>query len=91
MSALIIIESVSLVIRPIALGVRISANLTAGHLLIQLTTSATLALSSTIPILSLTTAILLFLLTILETAVAISQALVFGLLLSLYLQENTHN
>nr|NP_008437.1 ATP synthase F0 subunit 6 [Pelomedusa subrufa]O79675.1 RecName: Full=ATP synthase subunit a; AltName: Full=F-ATPase protein 6 [Pelomedusa subrufa]AAD05055.1 ATPase subunit 6 [Pelomedusa subrufa] len=87
---LILIESISLMIRPLALGVRISANLTAGHLLMQLTSSATLSLSS-MPTLSFMTAILLFLLTILEMAVAMIQALVFVLLLSLYLQENTHN
>nr|YP_009113968.1 ATP synthase F0 subunit 6 [Pelusios castaneus]AGL45237.1 ATP synthase F0 subunit 6 [Pelusios castaneus] len=88
---LILIESISLVIRPLALGIRISANLTAGHLLMQLTASATLLLTTTMPALSLMTMILLFLLTLLETAVAMIQALVFVLLLSLYLQENTHN
>nr|AEF33993.1 ATP synthase F0 subunit 6 [Podocnemis unifilis] len=88
--ALIIIESISLLIRPMALGVRISANLTAGHLLMQLTSSATLSLLSFAPSLSLATLTLLILLTILEAAVAIIQALVFVLLLSLYLQENTH-
>nr|BAX90084.1 ATPase subunit 6 [Peltocephalus dumerilianus] len=88
--ALIIIETISLLIRPLALGVRISANLTAGHLLMQLTSSATLSLSTTMPTISLLTMGLLILLTLLEAAVAIIQALVFVLLLSLYLQENTH-
>nr|ATN41105.1 ATP synthase F0 subunit 6 [Podocnemis expansa]DBA36334.1 TPA_inf: ATP synthase F0 subunit 6 [Podocnemis expansa] len=89
--ALILIETISLLIRPVALGVRISANLTAGHLLMQLTSSATLSLLSMAPSLSLTMLILLVLLTILEAAVAIIQALVFVLLLSLYLQENSHD
>nr|YP_009571147.1 ATP synthase F0 subunit 6 [Chelodina steindachneri]AUY55051.1 ATP synthase F0 subunit 6 [Chelodina steindachneri] len=85
---LIMIETISLFIRPIALGVRITANLTAGHLLIQLTSTAVLALLPTITSLSLTIMIVLFMLTVLELAVAIIQAIVFVLLLSLYLQEN---
>nr|YP_009058622.1 ATP synthase F0 subunit 6 [Oedistoma iliolophus]AIM46790.1 ATP synthase F0 subunit 6 [Oedistoma iliolophus] len=86
--ALILIETTSLLIRPLALGVRLTANLTAGHLLIQLISTATTALFSTMPVVSLLTLMVLFLLTILEVAVAMIQAYVFVLLLSLYLQEN---
>nr|YP_006883972.1 ATP synthase F0 subunit 6 [Gymnomystax mexicanus]AFS65951.1 ATP synthase F0 subunit 6 [Gymnomystax mexicanus] len=86
--ALILIETTSLLIRPLALGVRLTANLTAGHLLIQLISTATMTLSSTMPMVSLLTFVVLFLLTILEVAVAMIQAYVFVLLLSLYLQEN---
>nr|YP_009239709.1 ATP synthase F0 subunit 6 [Plotosus lineatus]AMM05988.1 ATP synthase F0 subunit 6 [Plotosus lineatus] len=85
---LIIIETISLFIRPIALGVRLTANLTAGHLLIQLISMATITLISTMTTVALFTATLLILLTILEVAVALIQAYVFVLLLSLYLQEN---
>nr|AGA83667.1 ATP synthase subunit 6 [Oxylabes madagascariensis] len=86
--ALILIETTSLLIRPLALGVRLTANLTAGHLLIQLISTATMALMPTLPAASLLTLLVLFLLTILEVAVAMIQAYVFVLLLSLYLQEN---
>nr|YP_007624727.1 ATP synthase F0 subunit 6 [Tachycineta leucorrhoa]AEX37458.1 ATP synthase F0 subunit 6 [Tachycineta leucorrhoa] len=86
--ALILIETTSLLIRPLALGVRLTANLTAGHLLIQLISTATMVLFSTMPMISLLTLLILFLLTILEVAVAMIQAYVFVLLLSLYLQEN---
>nr|AFD94211.1 ATPase 6 [Tchagra australis] len=86
--ALIMIETISLLIRPLALGVRLTANLTAGHLLIQLISTATVALLSTMPMVSMLTLLVLFLLTILEMAVAMIQAYVFVLLLSLYLQEN---
>nr|YP_009944849.1 ATP synthase F0 subunit 6 [Nesospiza acunhae]QOD97127.1 ATP synthase F0 subunit 6 [Nesospiza acunhae] len=86
--ALILIETTSLLIRPLALGVRLTANLTAGHLLIQLISTATTALFTTMPMVSLLTLLVLFLLTILEVAVAMIQAYVFVLLLSLYLQEN---
>nr|YP_001974545.1 ATP synthase F0 subunit 6 [Platalea minor]YP_002929443.1 ATP synthase F0 subunit 6 [Platalea leucorodia]ABO68971.1 ATP synthase F0 subunit 6 [Platalea minor]ACR48305.1 ATP synthase F0 subunit 6 [Platalea leucorodia]ALT55518.1 ATP synthase F0 subunit 6 [Platalea leucorodia]BCD55484.1 ATP synthase subunit 6 [Platalea minor] len=86
--ALILIETTSLLIRPLALGVRLTANLTAGHLLIQLISTATTALLPLMPTVSILTASILLLLTILEVAVAMIQAYVFVLLLSLYLQEN---
>nr|YP_010116679.1 ATP synthase F0 subunit 6 [Jynx torquilla]ADW65930.1 ATP synthase subunit 6 [Jynx torquilla]ATD83076.1 ATPase subunit 6 [Jynx torquilla]QOV01983.1 ATP synthase F0 subunit 6 [Jynx torquilla] len=86
--ALILIETISLLIRPLALGVRLTANLTAGHLLIQLISTATTALLSIMPTISAITSIILLLLTVLEVAVAMIQAYVFVLLLSLYLQEN---
>nr|ACJ43848.1 ATP synthase F0 subunit 6 [Salamandrina terdigitata] len=85
---LIIIETISLFIRPLALGVRLTANLTAGHLLIQLISTAVLVLMPLMPTISLLTMMVLFLLTLLEIAVAMIQAYVFVLLLSLYLQEN---
>nr|YP_010578006.1 ATP synthase F0 subunit 6 [Pyrrhura melanura]YP_010937512.1 ATP synthase F0 subunit 6 [Pyrrhura chapmani]UZP15396.1 ATP synthase F0 subunit 6 [Pyrrhura melanura]WKW95521.1 ATP synthase F0 subunit 6 [Pyrrhura chapmani] len=86
--ALIMIETISLLIRPLALGVRLTANLTAGHLLIQLISTATITLLPIMPTVSILTATVLLLLTILEVAVAMIQAYVFVLLLSLYLQEN---
>nr|QOJ44916.1 ATP synthase F0 subunit 6 [Allobates sp. Huanuco] len=86
---LIILETISLLIRPLALGVRLTANLTAGHLLIQLISMAMFSLIFTMPALTFFTSILLLLLTILEIAVALIQAYVFVLLLSLYLEENT--
>nr|ACC78333.1 adenosine triphosphatase 6 [Laniarius fuelleborni fuelleborni] len=86
--ALIMIETISLLIRPLALGVRLTVNLTAGHLLIQLISTATMALMPTLPTVSILTLLILMLLTILEVAVAMIQAYVFVLLLSLYLQEN---
>nr|WNH19779.1 ATP synthase F0 subunit 6 [Gymnura altavela] len=85
---LIIIETVSLFIRPLALGVRLTANLTAGHLLMQLIATAAFILISILPSIAFLTSLILFLLTILEVAVAMIQAYVFVLLLSLYLQEN---
>nr|YP_010373228.1 ATP synthase F0 subunit 6 [Coturnicops noveboracensis]UPI52486.1 ATP synthase F0 subunit 6 [Coturnicops noveboracensis] len=87
--ALIMIETTSLLIRPLALGVRLTANLTAGHLLIQLISTAAITLVTIMPAISLLTTSILLLLTLLEVAVAMIQAYVFVLLLSLYLQENT--
>nr|YP_010133527.1 ATP synthase F0 subunit 6 [Moenkhausia sanctaefilomenae]QWM92538.1 ATP synthase subunit 6 [Moenkhausia sanctaefilomenae] len=86
---LIIIETISQFIRPLALGVRLTANLTAGHLLIQLIATAVSVLSSTMTTVAAITMVVLLLLTVLEVAVAMIQAYVFVLLVSLYLQENT--
>nr|AOW43590.1 ATP synthase F0 subunit 6 [Rafetus swinhoei]UJI65653.1 ATP synthase F0 subunit 6 [Rafetus swinhoei]UXE31597.1 ATP synthase F0 subunit 6 [Rafetus swinhoei] len=86
--ALIIIETISLLIRPLALGVRLTANLTAGHLLIQLISTSIITLMPSSPTLSMLASAILLLLTLLELAVALIQAYVFVLLLSLYLQEN---
>nr|AZZ71580.1 ATP synthase F0 subunit 6 [Holbrookia lacerata] len=85
---LIIIETISLFIRPLALGVRLTANLTAGHLLIQLISTAAFVLMPSMALTATTAFIVLLLLTGLEIAVAMIQAYVFVLLLSLYLQEN---
>nr|BAJ54407.1 ATPase subunits 6 [Brienomyrus brachyistius] len=85
---LIIIETISLFIRPIALGVRLTANLTAGHLLIQLISTAAFHMFFIMPTVSALTMLLLLLLSILELAVAVIQAYVFVLLVSLYLQES---
>nr|ASO66801.1 ATP synthase F0 subunit 6 [Rana amurensis] len=87
---LILIETISLFIRPLALGVRLTANLTAGHLLIHLVSSAVTSIYSLSTLAALLTFSVLVLLTILEIAVAMIQAYVFVLLLSLYLQENTY-
>nr|ATZ81962.1 ATP synthase F0 subunit 6 [Osphranter robustus] len=86
---LVIIETISLFIQPVALAVRLTANITAGHLLIHLIGSATLALCSISVTVSTITFIILFLLTILELAVAMIQAYVFTLLVSLYLHDNS--
>nr|CAJ57123.1 ATPase subunit 6 [Pusa sibirica] len=86
---LVIIETISLFIQPMALAVRLTANITAGHLLIHLIGGATLALMDISTTTALITFTILILLTILEFAVALIQAYVFTLLVSLYLHDNT--
>nr|AEP21954.1 ATP synthase F0 subunit 6 [Pecari tajacu] len=86
---LIIIETISLFIQPMALAVRLTANITAGHLLIHLIGGATLALLNINTTAAMITLIILVSLTILEFAVALIQAYVFTLLVSLYLHNNT--
>nr|YP_010703003.1 ATP synthase F0 subunit 6 [Sistrurus catenatus]ADZ48706.1 ATPase 6 [Sistrurus catenatus]WCO10282.1 ATP synthase F0 subunit 6 [Sistrurus catenatus] len=86
---MVLIETASQLMRPIALGVRLTANITAGHLLMTMVSSTTINLINTFTFISLLTTILLFLLTLLELAVACIQAYVFVLLTILYLQENS--
>nr|ADZ48708.1 ATPase 6 [Sistrurus miliarius] len=86
---MVLIETTSQLMRPIALGVRLTANITAGHLLMTMVSSTTIYLISTHPFISLLTMVLLFLLMLLELAVACIQAYVFVLLVILYLQENS--
>nr|ADZ48922.1 ATPase 6 [Crotalus armstrongi] len=86
---MILIESASQLMRPIALGVRLTANITAGHLLMTMVSSATINLINTYTIISLLSLTLLLLLMLLELAVACIQAYVFVLLTILYLQENS--
>nr|YP_010234533.1 ATP synthase F0 subunit 6 [Eliomys quercinus]QTA72863.1 ATP synthase F0 subunit 6 [Eliomys quercinus] len=86
---LIIIETISLFIQPMALAVRLTANITAGHLLMHLIGGAALTLMSLSVPTAMVTFIILVLLTILEFAVALIQAYVFTLLVSLYLHDNT--
>ncbi|YP_009178429.1 ATP synthase F0 subunit 6 (mitochondrion) [Herpailurus yagouaroundi] len=86
---LVIIETISLFIQPVALAVRLTANITAGHLLMHLIGGATLALMNITTSIALITFMILILLTILEFAVALIQAYVFTLLVSLYLHDNT--
>lgn len=88
---LVVIEIVSHVAKAISLGVRLAANITAGHLLFailsgfcwtMLTAGGLLAVLSAFPIL-----IVIFI-TGLEMAVALIQAYVFSLLTSIYISES---
>jgi len=80
---IVLIERVSLIIRPVTLSVRLSANIIAGHLLIVLLRSL-IQLSINFYLVSL---IPLYILFLLELGVAFIQAYVFIVLLSLYLNE----
>nr|YP_010535458.1 ATP synthase F0 subunit 6 [Ixodes scapularis]UYB78136.1 ATP synthase F0 subunit 6 [Ixodes scapularis]UYB78149.1 ATP synthase F0 subunit 6 [Ixodes scapularis] len=80
---MVIIETISNLIRPITLSVRLSANMISGHLLIHLLTSIPFNYPKTITIIL---PIMLFLM-ILETAVAMIQSYVFITLSSLYTNE----
>nr|QHQ98474.1 ATP synthase subunit 6 [Quadristernoseta cf. longigynium XFX-2019] len=80
---MVLIETVSNIIRPITLSVRLTANLIAGHLLMSLMSSIYENYQILYPFLSP----MLMMLTTLEYAVAMIQSYVFITLMSLYLTE----
>nr|AEP27570.1 ATP synthase F0 subunit 6 [Melanobaris laticollis] len=81
---LVIIESISNIIRPGTLAIRLTANMIAGHLLLTLMGNSGNNLPSTMLTILIITQMLLLLL---ETAVAIIQSYVFSILSTLYSSE----
>lgn len=82
---IVIIESISLLIRPLTLAIRLTANIIAGHLLLCLLGSTgNLINRSLIIIIIIFTQLLLY---ILEISVSIIQAYVFSILTTLYRRE----
>nr|AXI98861.1 ATP synthase F0 subunit 6 [Pseudoniphargus salinus] len=85
MPFMVLIETISSIIRPGTLAVRLAANMIAGHLLIVLLSSAFLfSPYSPLPLLYLAQVML----SLLEMAVALIQAYVFSILLTLYSAES---
>nr|QQQ88936.1 ATP synthase F0 subunit 6 [Hyalella cajasi] len=86
MPFMVLIESVSNIIRPGTLAVRLSANMVAGHLLLSLLSSAFVISPLFItPLLMAADAMLMML----EVAVAFIQSYVFSVLVTLYVAEFT--
>lgn len=81
---IVLIETISNLIRPGTLAVRLAANIIAGHLLLVLLGSQGPSLSSSLLSFLLGTQILLL---TLEGAVAIIQSYVFAVLATLYSRE----
>nr|YP_008994043.1 ATP synthase F0 subunit 6 [Cheirotonus jansoni]AGG19630.1 ATP synthase F0 subunit 6 [Cheirotonus jansoni] len=84
MPFMVLIETISNIIRPGTLAVRLAANMIAGHLLITLMGNTGSSISFIILMILLTAQILLL---ILESAVAIIQSYVFAILSTLYSSE----
>nr|YP_010519755.1 ATP synthase F0 subunit 6 [Rhaphidophora quadrispina]UXP34378.1 ATP synthase F0 subunit 6 [Rhaphidophora quadrispina] len=84
MPFMVCIETISNVIRPGTLAVRLAANMIAGHLLLTLLGNTGPALSTSILSLLITAQIALL---ILESAVAMIQSYVFAVLATLYSSE----
>lgn len=82
---IVIIETIRMIIRPITLSIRLTANIIAGHLLLSLLGSS----GSQISNINLFSIFIIrqFILYILEIAVSLIQAYVFSILLSLYSRE----
>nr|UPL65848.1 ATPase subunit 6 [Cantacader sp.] len=86
MPFMVLIETISNLIRPISLSVRLTANMIAGHLLMTLLGNNNINQSYSFCVLILMTQIILMLF---ETAVSLIQAYVFTTLSTLYLSELT--
>nr|BAH59301.1 ATP synthase F0 subunit 6 [Doxocopa linda] len=84
MPFMVLIETISNVIRPGTLAVRLTANMIAGHLLLTLLSSTSSWMPSYLLFILIFTQILLL---ILESAVAIIQAYVISILSTLYSSE----
>nr|UYX79080.1 ATP synthase subunit 6 [Comitas murrawolga] len=88
---LVIIETVSIMVRPITLSVRLTANMSAGHIVLTLignylTTS--MFVSSIFSMLMLLVIQVLY--TIFEFGISLIQAYIFCLLITLYSDEHPH-
>lgn len=82
---IVLIESIRLLIRPLTLAIRLTANMIAGHLLLCLLGSTGLSINnSLILILIVITQLLLY---ALEISVSIIQSYVFSILTTLYRRE----
>lgn len=79
---MVIIETVRSIIRPLTLGIRLAANIIAGHLLLTL-----LGGQGSFSLVGVTVILSLVALLVLECAVACIQSYVFTILSSLYLNE----
>ena len=84
MPFIVLIEFIRNIIRPITLSVRLAANLVAGHLLMTLIRAPAVSVSYIILVILIRA---LYLLIVLESAVAFIQAYVFSMLRTLYLSE----
>nr|YP_010608779.1 ATP synthase F0 subunit 6 [Succinea erythrophana]WAO26026.1 ATP synthase F0 subunit 6 [Succinea erythrophana] len=83
---LILIETVSIIIRPLTLTVRLMANISAGHIVLALISNVIVSTAGNLssPLLSL----LMMFYYMFEYFVAIIQGYIFTLLISLYMEEH---
>nr|YP_010983457.1 ATP synthase F0 subunit 6 [Euprotomus aratrum]WOK41624.1 ATP synthase F0 subunit 6 [Euprotomus aratrum] len=88
---LVIIETVSIMVRPITLSVRLTANMSAGHIVLTLIgnyLTASFFLSSVFSMLLLISIQVFY--TIFEFGISVIQAYIFCLLITLYSDEHPH-
>nr|YP_492545.1 ATP synthase F0 subunit 6 [Tritia obsoleta]ABB17329.1 ATP synthase F0 subunit 6 [Tritia obsoleta] len=88
---LVIIETVSIMVRPITLSVRLTANMSAGHIVLTLIgnyLTASFFMSSLFSMLLLLSIQVLY--TVFEFGISLIQAYIFCLLITLYSDEHPH-
>lgn len=85
---IILIEFISYVARAVSLGMRLFANMFAGHSLVKILMSfAWLFLTSALPIISIPVFVLLLAIFMLECGIAYLQSYVFATLTGMYLED----
>lgn len=87
---LVLVETVSVIVRPLTLSFRLAANMTAGHVILSLISSY---FTPTLFLLKLTACPLILLITfysLFEFAICLIQGYIFCLLLSLYREDHAH-
>nr|QNE86026.1 ATP synthase F0 subunit 6 [Beraea pullata] len=87
MSFMVVIETISNIIRPMTLSIRLMANMIAGHLLITLLSKNGSSIMNILLMILIFSEILLL---TLESAVTVIQAYVFSILSTLYSNEVNH-
>jgi len=90
---LVVIELVSYTVKALTLGVRLFANITAGHLLFAIIAGSTwklLLAGGLLTVLSIIPLFIILFITVLEIGVALIQAYVFCLLSANYLNDTIH-
>ncbi len=90
---LVVIELISQLARGVSLGVRLAANITAGHLLFAILSGfawTMLTAGGIISVLSIFPVLIVVFITVLEIAVALIQAYVFSILTSIYINDSIH-
>nr|UPX88776.1 ATP synthase F0 subunit 6 [Ernodes articularis] len=87
MSFMVIIETISNIIRPMTLSIRLMANMIAGHLLVTLLSKNGSSIMNFLLLILIFSEILLL---TLESAVTVIQAYVFSILSTLYSNEVNH-
>ena len=85
---LVIIELTSNFSRPVALGMRLAANLTAGHILLAILADFSMKLLVVTNTFSIFPILIIIFMTVLEVGVLVIQAYVFCLLSMIYLKDS---
>jgi F-type H+-transporting ATPase subunit a len=87
---IVVIEFLSYLLRTLSLSIRLFANMMAGHTLLHILASFSVAFLTTYPLFSIFPIILVVAVFLLELGIAFLQSYVFIVLLSIYLNDSFH-
>jgi ATP synthase subunit 6 len=88
---LISVEFLSFLLRPISLGIRLFANMLAGHILLHILSTACIYLLTKLLILTIPAFIIIGAIAVLELGIAFLQAYIFTILLAIYLKDSLYS